>query len=363
MNSSDRAAAIRLAGRAAVGVTSVVQQTHGAINGRVRRVLGSPAVPVQVAQGAVATGVYAAVRGGLALGSTAAAAASRLVGEDAPRTPRQQAVISALNGAAGGQLAAEGSALAVQLATHIEGEPTPRMAVLIHGLGECAGSWRSEPDYRPLLRELGWTPVLVTYNSGLSVWQNGELLATELERLLSEWPMAVDEVALVGHSMGGLVARAAIDAGQNAESEWVGQVCRLVTLGTPHEGAPLARLGRRVRALADRLPETRGLGSLIDYSRSPGIADLCDGDIHADPSPAAELPDHISVRTLCVTLGSTERHIVSRLLGDLLVTAESATSLRSGRRADDDRAHVGGLHHFDLLGHRDVWPHLERWMQ
>ncbi|MDQ1689062.1 MAG: hypothetical protein QOK42_2037 [Frankiaceae bacterium] len=368
MTGEESAAAAELGGRVAAGVAAIVQDVQRAVSSRVERLTGPPAAPVHAAQKAISGGVYAAVRGSLTLASKGigAAAAARADGQSArdASSPRARAVVAAVNGAAGGLLADEGSPWAIPLTARAHGEPTPRVAVLLHGLGESDSSWRSDPDYRLLLRELGWTPLLVRYNSGRRVWQNGSELSERLESLLAEWAVPVTEIALVGHSMGGLVARSAVHAAQAQSAAWVADVTRLITLGTPHEGAPLARFGHLARGLLSRVPETRPLATVIDFDRAPGIDDLRRGDVHELPeAQGTPLPDHIRVRTLCATLARSEQHPVSRVLGDLLVMAPSATSTSSGRRADDDRRHLGGLHHFDLLGHPEAADQLRAWMQ
>ncbi len=56
------------------------------------------------------------------------------------------------------------------------------------------------------------TPVYLRYNTGLPVGRNGADLAWLLDDLVAAWPVPVRSIALVGHSMGGLVVRAAFHA-------------------------------------------------------------------------------------------------------------------------------------------------------
>src|SRR5918992_833720 len=91
-------------------------------------------------------------------------------------------------------------------------DATPRLAVFVHGLCETEAAWHigSRPGYGYRLREEhGYTPVDVRYNTGLHVSDNGRRLAQVLDHLVAAWPVEVEEIALVGHSMGGLVARSA----------------------------------------------------------------------------------------------------------------------------------------------------------
>ncbi|MEO1023168.1 MAG: hypothetical protein AAFW89_11555 [Bacteroidota bacterium] len=48
------------------------------------------------------------------------------------------------------------------------------------------------------------------------------------------------EMYLVAHSMGGILARAYLETGHNKEDAWYDNIKGLITMGTPHLGAPLA---------------------------------------------------------------------------------------------------------------------------
>src|SRR5436309_1398051 len=73
-----------------------------------------------------------------------------------------------------------------------------------------------------LARDLGATPVYVRYNSGRHVSENGRSIDELLEALVAAWPVEVGRIALVGHSMGGLVARSAAYEGARAGRRWSG---------------------------------------------------------------------------------------------------------------------------------------------
>lgn len=49
-----------------------------------------------------------------------------------------------------------------------------------------------------------------------------------------------DEITFIAHSMGGLVVRRLLEGGDYKDRSWFNRIGRLVTLGTPHFGAPLA---------------------------------------------------------------------------------------------------------------------------
>jgi pimeloyl-ACP methyl ester carboxylesterase len=95
------------------------------------------------------------------------------------------------------------------------------------------------------LRDAGFDAVLLDYDWRRDVATLGRSLA---ERIAAD---GHENVALVGHSMGGLVARAALT---HAAS---GQVSQLITLGTPHSGSLAA-----IQALRGTYSVVRKLGML-----------------------------------------------------------------------------------------------------
>lgn len=109
--------------------------------------------------------------------------------------------------------------------------PHPRPVLLLHGFACSRAVWR------PLLRRLaaaGAGPVravsLAPALAGIDT--HAEQLLSELESLASG--AAGHPVTIVAHSMGGLVARAALRTAPP------GLIGRIITLGTPHHGTSLA---------------------------------------------------------------------------------------------------------------------------
>jgi len=283
--------------------------------------------------------------------------------------------LAALNGAWGDTLSRAHPELAVELTVRRAGRAVttdsaglasafphagPRVAVFVHGLCETEGAWRlgSAPSYGSRLREeLGYTPIYVRYNTGLHVSDNGRRLSEVLDAVAKAWPLDLEEVALVGHSMGGLVARSACHYGEATGADWTGRVRHVFCLGTPHLGAPLEKAANLAGWALTRIPETRPFGDLVN-ARSAGIKDLrfgsCVEEDWCDCDPDEFMRDRCTEVPFlgCATyyfIGAT----VSRrsddalaVVGDLLVTFPSASGKGRHRRIPfeiDHGRHVGGL--------------------
>ncbi|WIX98706.1 hypothetical protein QRX60_32170 [Amycolatopsis mongoliensis] len=248
-------------------------------------------------------------------------------------------------------------------------EATGRLVLFLHGLVETERCWfRGDDDFGGrLAADLGTTPVYVRYNSGRHVSENGADLVALLSRLVAAWPVPVTEIVLIGHSMGGLVARSASYQAEEQGVPWLPSVTRLVCLGTPHSGAPLERRVAHLVRLAGRSSLTRPLTRLL-AARSDGIRDLAHGYVHS----AQWAPGHeagwrpapgsgTGIRRLFVsaTLSRTEGSAWGHLFGDLLVTP-----VRAGDLTDEaDIVWLGGLNHFGLLHDAAVYTTLRDWLR
>lgn len=316
------------------------------------------------------------------------------------------ALVGAVNGVFGDFLAREGNPLATALAFRVDGhnlhlteggiaaaypQASSRLAVFLHGLCCDEQSWQfyarrhwpeseAPQDYGQRLHAgLGYTPLYVRYNSGRHISENGEDFAQALEKILAHWPLPVKRIALIGHSMGGLVARSAAHHALAEKLAWPARVTQVVCLGSPHHGAPLEKLGNVATVLLGALDITRPIATAIN-ARSAGIKDLRHGalrkeDWHAlDPDallgdrrqPVLPLPN-ARYHYVGATLGETPDDPRGLLLGDGLVRAMSASGRhRDPKRhvpfADGDGHIVCKLHHMQLLNHPAVYAHLARWL-
>ena len=216
--------AVRLAVEGVQGVARIAEGLHGQIL-RLAPPLGRRSE--QPTRGI--TGLaYRAVRGGA--GAVGAGLDALLAGlqpllkasPGAQPGDARLAAISALNGVVGDHLARTANPLAIPMQLLVRGAAAPRVVLLVHGLCMNDRQWlRDGHDHgQALQRDLGCTPVYARYNSGLHVSQNGEALAVQLEQLLAGWPVPVERLDIVGHSMGGLVARSAVQQALDAGMAW-----------------------------------------------------------------------------------------------------------------------------------------------
>jgi hypothetical protein len=369
---SDLQGLARLATEATTGVTDLVEAVHREI-----------ARPLGMRKRGIAGLVYGGVRGVTRLAGGGAEAllapwVSRL--DEGESSPRREALLAALNGVLGDHLAASANPLAIPMS--LRGPRRGRkIVVLAHGLcmNDLQWSRRGHDHGAALARDLGYTPVYLRYNSGLHVSINGRAFAGELETLIDRWPEPVEELAIVAHSMGGLIARSACWYGASAGHAWTGHLRNLVFLGTPHQGAPLERGGNWVDVLLAAAPYAAPFARLGKI-RSAGITDLRHGNLldedwqgrdrferTRDDRRAVPLPEGVRCHAVAATTGERPGDLNDRLLGDGLVPLSSAL----GRHEDpnlslpfpDSRQWVGtGLNHLDLLDRAEVYERIRTWM-
>ncbi|HTL34438.1 MAG TPA: hypothetical protein VL326_15025, partial [Kofleriaceae bacterium] len=259
--------ATRLAVEATRGVTALVEKMHVTIASG-PALLGRPlATPARLATRAV----YASIQGITKLvGSSLDVALAQLAPLIAasPAGPQRELVLAVVNGVLGDYLHETGNPLAIEMELRHAGravelapdalraaipDATSKIVVLVHGSCMTDSQFlRAGHDHAAALaRDLGYTPLYVRYNSGLHISTNGHALAAILEQLVAAWPVAIDELVLLGHSMGGLVARSACHVAGEHGHTWQQRLRALITLGSPHHGAPLERGGNWIDRLLD----------------------------------------------------------------------------------------------------------------
>jgi pimeloyl-ACP methyl ester carboxylesterase len=389
----DLRAATKLVLAATTGVTDVIEQMHRAIASG-PSILGEPlAIPVRVLTGLA----YGHVRNVTKLVGhivdLTLEQLSPLLGESSPG-PRRDALLAALNGVLGDYLVELGSPFATEMTFRQEGrwlplEPDPlRMAighatgnllVMVHGSSTNDGTWaRATHDHgTALARDLGYTTVYLRYNSGLHISTNGRQFARLLENLVSAWPTEVKRIAIVGHSMGGLVARSACHVAEVEDHAWRKKLRKLVCLGSPHLGSPLERAGSWVDGLLGVTKYSAALARLGKI-RSAGVTDLRHGNVldedwqgfdrfarSRERRSTLALPDGVDCYAIAASRSTS---VEPKLRGDGLVPVDSA--LGRHERADvalgfpeANQWIAFGANHLDLLARADVYEIMRQWLE
>ena len=315
-------------------------------------------------------------------------------------TVRSDDIRAVLNGLVGDVLAERGSPLAIPMTLRSDGADvlpdrsalerrlpgaTGSLCVFVPGLMSSDAIWRfpdpADSTYGSrLAADRNVTPLFVGYNSGRHVSDNGQELAARLDRLFHAWPRPVDEVNLVGYSMGGLIVRSACHHAALDGQPWVERVRRIFLLGAPLAGASLEKLLHVTDFTLGTIwnPVTRLIARTLRH-RSAGIKDLRFGALTEDdwsgrdpdrpgwprrhPVPLLPSARHY---VIAGTLAADSDRLVARLLGDPLVTWYSANgrSLTSGGKPLLPEAQVKilpGLGHLALAHHDDVYAQMLGW--
>jgi hypothetical protein len=374
------------------GVAALVEDMHTTIASG-PAILGRPlGVPARYTNRLVYGSIHGVTR---LVGSTidlVLAQLAPLVGASAPG-PERETMLAALNGVIGDRLTERANPLAIAMQLRHRGvvlELTPealrdalpdasrRLVVLVHGLCMTDLQWtrRGHDHGAALARDLGYTPVYARYNSGLHISTNGHALAAQLEQLVAAWPVPLDEIVLIGHSMGGLVARSACHAADAVGHRWRARLRALIALGSPHHGAPLERGGHgvdRALGISPYIAPFRRLGRI----RSAGITDLRFGNVldehwqghdrfgdHGDPRRSLALPAGVACYAIAGTLATAA---ADRLPGDGLVPVASALGVhpdpaRTLAFPDAHRWVALGTAHRELLGAPAVYATIRSWL-
>ncbi len=367
-----------------------------------KSILGTPglALLAQGGTGAVTHVAYRAVRGAFRLTGKGVGAATRLIDADPPDRPisrGREAALAALNGVVGDHLVETGNPLALKMCLRHDGRPlaltrraladafpdaSGRLVVLVHGLCMSDLQWtRQTHDHgAALARDFGYTPLYLSYNSGLHISTNGRAFAAALEDLAAAWPVEIKDLVIVGHSMGGLVARSACLTAEAAGHAWRNRLDKLVFLGTPHHGAPLERIGNWVDVIVGRTPYAAAFGRL-GRIRSAGVTDLRYGSLMdedwrsrdrfaraPDPRRPAPLPKGVACYAIAATTAASPGGVKDLILGDGLVPVDSALGRHKEARRTlsfrHDRQWIAcETGHLDLLSSREVYERMAEWLR
>lgn len=386
--------------RLAIDATAELVDVIEAVHEAVEKPFGMLVPPIHVPVRGIRKLAYSSVRGITQLvGATldiVLAQLAPLLDQDSHWQGRD-ALQAALNGVLGDYLVSSDNPLAIRMSLRHDGQrlaldrvsvasaipqATGKIVVLAHGLCMNDQQWTREGQNYGirLATDLGYTPVFLRYNSGLHISTNGRELADSLEALIKAWPVPAEELALIGHSMGGLLARSACHYAQQQGYQWPRVLRRMVFIGSPHLGAPLERGGNWVQMILSASPFTAPFARLGKI-RSSAITDLRHGSLidedwegrdrfehspeHPQPVP---LPDGVSCYAIAGTASREPDTLKGKLLGDGLVYPDSALG-RHGipertLALPDERTWVAyGVGHIELINHPAVYERILEWFR
>ena len=472
LRASDARAVAQLATQATTGVVNIAEGVHQSV----WQTLGARGGKLPGQTGGLTGLVYQSVRGvtqlvGTGLDTLLARLQPVFDAADraTPETPQREAVLAALNGVLGDRLAESHSPLATVMTLRHGGaaldwqalpprfNPSSKVLVLIHGLCMNDLQWQTRPNTLPELSNtaqrpdvhvhageqafsqadcladadadavgvaveygtalalaLGCTPVYVRYNTGLHTSQNGAEFSKLLEQLVAQWPVPVEELTVLAHSMGGLVTRSAVHqatqpatrpaaqtsaqaaaeaaiapSGESSKAvlRWPSLLKNIVFLGTPHHGAPLERAGNWVDVILGSTRYSKPFARLAQL-RSAGIADLRYGHVleedwqghdrfrrQPDSRVHVPLPEGVACFTVAATTAATATQsptaggsLADRLIGDGLVPLGSALGLhddpqRSLQFAKKSQLIACNMNHLQLLSSPAVARQMVEWLK
>ena len=386
----------RLAIDATIGLTRLVETMHHNIL-RTPWILGRH---TQEPTRGITGLVYRSIQGttrlvGSGIDALLAQLTPLLDAEPTTSSGTREALLAALNGVMGDHLAASENPLAIPMRLRRDGQPLiltaqdlaasiPRpggkILLLLHGLCMNDLKWRrnGHDHGAALAAAAGFTPVYLHYNSGQHVSTNGRAFADLMETLLQAWPVPVEKLVIVGHSMGGLVAHSACHYARLAGQAWLQHLRQMVFLGTPHQGAPLERGGNWVNVILELSPYTAALARLAKI-RSAGITDLRHGSIldedwqhgdrfaHGKKRIPVPLPEGVQCYAMGASIAKAPGAAGRTLPGDGLIPLQSALGQHPDKRLrlniPESRLWVGyGMHHLDLLDNAEVYAQLRTWL-
>jgi pimeloyl-ACP methyl ester carboxylesterase len=388
---SDLQGAGRLATDAVVGVTDVVESMHRTVT-TFGGLLGGP-------ERERTTGITGFVYGNVRtitrlVGVGLDAALTPLVGAlgEMESSRGREAIVAALNGVLGDYLEQTGNPLAISMNVRRDGTPIApddagfgdavaraegHVLLMVHGSSSNDLQWERKGHNHgvALAEEYGYAPIYLHYNSGLHISENGRALSDLLEAFVGD-AAEVESLSILGHSMGGLVARSAYYYADEAGHQWQSKLARLACLGTPHHGAPLEKSGNWFENILQVSAYTAPFARLGKI-RSAGVTDLRYGSILDDDWAGVErfalgsdnrtpvpLPEDVACYAVGATTGEEGGSIADHVVGDGLVPLTSALGEHDDpdrRLSFDDTLVVRGVDHLDLLCSTDVYDALSRW--
>jgi triacylglycerol esterase/lipase EstA (alpha/beta hydrolase family) len=373
---------IKLAINATKGTTNLVETMHNTIE-KVNKPLGD-------SYSSTTSGItglaYKSIRGGSQLIGTSLDYAMQTVlpflEENVEPSKTRDIFLSVINGVYGDKLEATENPLVLEMKFFCQQQeliPTQlklnlkqtseKIMLFVHGLCMSHHCWEGENTNlsSDMAQKLGYTPVYLHYNTGRTIATNGCELASKLEELVSHWPITITDIIIVGHSMGGLVARSARYYAGDKDYNWLHVNKKLASIATPHNGAALEKgvsvLENLVQLSPYALPFTR-----LSKIRSRGIENLRQGSITEIEDEFVELPRGVEYFALAAVLSHNDHPAAKQIIGDGLVTLDSALGQSKNPTRvlsipSENKWTGYGIGHNEMLCHLEVFEQLTTWLQ
>jgi pimeloyl-ACP methyl ester carboxylesterase len=392
---SDLQGITRLIKDATIGITDLVEAMHK----RVVHPPFLPSTPIQHLITNIAGITYKNIKwstqfigGGL----------DKILGQLAPvlgeieSTDEREAIRSALNGVIGDYLEEEENPLKVTMQFRHQSKAIPldsksledtystingKILLMVHGSCMNDIQWtRKEHNHgAALAKELNKTHIYLHYNSGRHISFNGKNFNELLEKLVLHWPVPIEELVIVAHSMGGLVARSAMYYGHQQQKTWTEHLKKIVFLGTPHHGSSFERTGNYLDVILESIPYAKPFARLGKI-RSAGVTDLRYGnlidedwqgndrfEVQGDQRQNIPLPKRIECYSIAAVIGKATDSVSSRMLGDSLVDVKSALGQHGNPAKNlyfkEKNTWVAYENtHLDLLNNPKIYVKIKAWL-
>jgi pimeloyl-ACP methyl ester carboxylesterase len=354
-------AAAKLVTQATIGVTNIAEGVHRSV----KRTMFLEKKSETTATSGLTGLIYKSIRGTTGLVGTAIDKALLAIEPmlSQPNTApiesnSYQAFLAALNGVMGDRLSADNNPLATDMSlrstSDVNGE---KILIVIHGLCMNDLQWTSMHEgveinhAEAVAKAHGFTPIYLRYNTGKPIEENGAELSRRLEELVSTLSisnkLAIKEINVLVHSMGGLVIRSAAHHADQSASKllWRKKLKRIAFLGTPHHGAPLEKAGHWIDLILGSTPYSKPFVALTKL-RSAGINNLRDG-------LAYPLPENVALLAIAACTTAKRTTATDRISGDGLVSVNSALGTDLRFRQEDTKVFLK-MNHMQLLSRPEV---------
>lgn len=378
----------RLSSAVAVqAILPAVEGMHFAISDGVIRWFGPFSRPIGRVHDRLVGSAYDATRVALrSVGELGEVLATHIGAQDVEPSGRALKARATAQGALSHELLAGSPGLDPELTLRtVDGRVTPdraslraaypqaagQLTVFVHGLLDSEEVWGPRTpdgsDLPAIAAATGSTPLLVRYGTGRAIGRNGADLARLLEEVTRAWPVPVTRIVVVGHSMGGLVARAACSTAVEREHTWLSALSDVVYLGTPHLGSWLEKAANVGGWVLQRASTRAAPVAALLEQRSRGIKDLRHGTLVEDGWAGASpddllsglMPDEpwlagVTHHLVVGSLRPSAAHPLNVVFGDTLVRSASARGTGTRRRiggggpvvvTEVDASHTALLHH------------------